>query len=547
VKRWVDLIPAAPAAWLVLGFVGALLARWSYGFDLEWMEGGMLAHAWRLERGLPLYTPPDPSWIPYVYPPGYSALLAAVPGPVDYGPGRLLSWLGTLGAASGMVHLVWRQGRSLALGLLCAALFVGTYRASGAFLDMVRPDAVAMGLAAWALSLSVDGRRGTAVAGGLLLCAAFTVKHNFAAFGVPLALGLWAWRGWREAMRFGLSAAVPALAFTGYLQWRSGGGFLQYLIEVPRSHPMAPLRGMPGAPGELGHWVGLAIWVGCLGLVAAAPRGFRAVHPAVSWVAATCVGLACAAWAVAQPPVVGAATPHAVVMGLTFFSLGAVAGSALVVALAAAVERRIDGPWLTGFGVLVVAMVLASLMRAHNGGFINVLIPTHWVLIALAGVVLGQVRQAWPGWPAWVGSAVAVAVQGGWLVALSDFDEVRPTDADTEAGGKVVAAIQEHCDGPVLSPYFAWLPVYAGQDPSLHLISLWDVVHKNGPLHVESNSIAKAVHRKRYACVLEAGRQPLAYGVPKNYERVEVFQFPGQAMKTKTGWPVRPRALLVPK
>ena len=546
-KRWLDLLPAVPAAWLAGAVVAAFFTRLSYPFDLEWMEGGMLAHAWRLERGLPLYSDPTPDWIPYVYPPGYSAVLAAVPGDVSYSAGRLISWMGTLGAASGLAHLVWRQGKSLALGLVAAGLFLGTYRASGAFLDLVRPDALAMGLAAWALSLSLDDRRGARVAGGLLLCAAFTVKHNFAAFGVPLALGLWAWKGWREALRFGLSAAVPALLFTAYLQWRSGGGFLLYLIEVPRSHPMAALRGMPGAPGELGHWLGPAIWIGGLGLAATAQRRFDKVHPFVGWGVAAVVGLTAAAWAAVQPAVAGSATPHVAVMAATFFALGAAVGAAVVAALSSMVEGRVDGPWWTAFGVLLTAMFLASLMRAHNGGFINVLIPTHWVLLALAGVVLGQLRQAFPSTAVAAATALALAVQGVWLGTLTDLEPMKPTDGDHAAGAEVVAKMVEHCDGPIWSPYFAWLPVYAGQDPSLHLISLWDVDHKKGPLSAPAGSVKKAVRDHHYACVLEGGRQPLAYGVPKAYRSVERFQFPGADMKPKTGWPVRPRTLLVPR
>lgn len=73
-----DLVPALAAASLVLNVVRGFLARRTHPFDLEWMEGGMLAHAWRIVHGLPLYPEPGPEWIPYVYPPGYAAVLAAL-------------------------------------------------------------------------------------------------------------------------------------------------------------------------------------------------------------------------------------------------------------------------------------------------------------------------------------------------------------------------------------------------------------------------------------------------------------------------------------
>src|SRR5262245_21490265 len=52
--------------------------RAAHPFDLEWMEGGMLAHAWRIQHGLPLYDAPAAEFVPYLYPPGYAAVLAAL-------------------------------------------------------------------------------------------------------------------------------------------------------------------------------------------------------------------------------------------------------------------------------------------------------------------------------------------------------------------------------------------------------------------------------------------------------------------------------------
>jgi len=546
-KRWVDLIPAAPALYLAVLFVGCVVARLTYPFDLEWMEGGMLAHAWRLERGLPLYSFPDHQWIPYVYPPGYSSVLAALPGPVDYPVGRGISWVGTLAACGAMVHVAWRLGRSWALGLVFAAIYLGTFRASGGFLDLVRPDALAVGLGAWAIALTLDGRRGTEVAGGLLLCASYLVKHNLAGFGVPLALGLWAWRGWRTALRFGIASAGPALLFTGLLQWRSGGGFLTYLVEVPRSHPMVGARFMPGTQGELGHWLGPALVTSGVALWLAAPRRFQAVHPAVAWIAGAAGGAAAAWWSVQQPAVPGAATPHVSVMAATFFSLGAALTSAVVAALAGAVERRVDGPWWTGFGLLFTGIALGSVMRAHNGGFINVLIPIHWVILAMCAVILGRLRHHHGHVATWVLTALLATAQAGWLASLVDFERVTPTEEDRTKGERVVKVVSERCDGPIFSPYAAWLPVQAGQDPSLHLIALWDVQHKDGPLYGGVANVKKAVADRYYACVVELGRKPLQYGIPAHYEKGHTFRFKGRALRPKTGWPVYVRSLWVPK
>src|SRR5690606_38528222 len=101
-------------------------------------------------------------------------------------------------------------------------------------------------------------------AGGLLFLA-FLAKHNVAAFGVPVALGLWAWRGWRAALTFGLAAAVPGLLFTLAMQIGTDGNFLRYVVDVPRSHPVVWARAVPGTVRETGHALpvlsaALAVW-----------------------------------------------------------------------------------------------------------------------------------------------------------------------------------------------------------------------------------------------------------------------------------------------
>ena len=60
-------------SWLLVTFAG----RVGYPYDLEWMEGGMLVHGHRVLNGEGLYVPPSLDFIPYIYPPLYSWVLAA--------------------------------------------------------------------------------------------------------------------------------------------------------------------------------------------------------------------------------------------------------------------------------------------------------------------------------------------------------------------------------------------------------------------------------------------------------------------------------------
>ena len=544
--RAVDALPLLAVAYALQALFAAWSARRPYPYDLEWMEGGMLAHGWRLQRGLPVYAEPSADWVPYVYPPGYASLLAATGDQLGFSAGRSLSILGILAAATAIVAIVARHGRSLPLGLLAAGLFLQSYRATGAFMDLVRPDSVAVALGLWAVALTLDGRRGTPAAGGLLLCAAFLVKHNLAALGVPLALGLWAWRGWRGALQFGLTAAVPAAAMTAYLQWRSGGGFLTYLIAVPGSHPMFWDRGMPGSIGETANWLGLVVITSGLGLALAARHADTRVHPAVPAVAALAAGGLLAAWAVTRPDVVGAATPPRPLMGVAFFALGSAAGSAAVAALSSVVERKVDGRYWTAFGLLATTIGLSWLMRAHNGGFTNVLIPMHAAMCALFGVWLGRLRHRWPNLAAYTFGAALVGAQSLWLTSMTQLEPITPTPEDYRAGAEMVDALDAHCDGPIFSPFAAWLPVEVGQPPSTHLIAIWDIDHKRGPLHRSMKVFEAAMADHRFACVVEGGKQPLTYGVQKHYQLLRSVRVTPKALVPKTGWRVQPQKILTP-
>ncbi|MBW1879376.1 MAG: hypothetical protein JRJ84_13515, partial [Deltaproteobacteria bacterium] len=135
-------IPVVAAVVLVAHLAAIWAGRFVYPFDLEWMEGGMLVHSWRLQQGLPLYAEPGREFIPFIYPAGYASVLAAL-GKVfglGYGLGRAVSLAGTLAAAGAIVRVVRHHGGSTVTAFLGAAMFLGCYKASGGFYDLVRLD-----------------------------------------------------------------------------------------------------------------------------------------------------------------------------------------------------------------------------------------------------------------------------------------------------------------------------------------------------------------------------------------------------------------------
>ncbi len=529
-SRWgrllLDLPPIALAVSVLVLLWQTVGPRRAYPFDLEWMEGGMLVHVWRLREGLPLYTPPSADWIPYIYPPLYPWLLSLV-GEPSYATARTLSFVGTLAVGLAALAAVRREGAPWGLAAAAAAGFWVAYETTGAFFDLARNDTVALALATWALVAGRRGSRPGVVGAGLLLAVSFTAKHNYALLGVPMVLWLWRFRDLRTALLFAGASAGPALSWTIGLQVATDGAFLAYLLEVPGSHPLVGKRAWPLVQQEL---FGALTWLNAGALVAAvALMRERSATWAVGAVATGALGVG---WLVSLVPSARKAAVGALPDGsLTWTALVVLAVGGLLATFFRR-SRREGALWWAG--ALIVLVGLTILMRAHHGGFVNVLMPGIWIL-AVCGVlglwalgrqhpvlgVLGLVL------------ACAPAVQERW-----DPARFVPTDRDVAAMEKMLAEL-EAIDGEVLVPHAAWLPCQAGKAPSFPLIALWDVDHYRSPFSEEVTSLDAALAERRWAAILTPGKG-LGHGMSDHYKQARKIKLRGRDGLQKTGWKVRP-------
>jgi len=550
-KPWTETaaraLPVVVAVVLVVHLATIWAARFTYPFDLEWMEGGMLAHAWRLQHGLSLYPEPGREFIPFIYPAGYASVLAAL-GRVfglGYGVGRAISLVGTLAAAGAIVRVVRHHGGSALTALLGAAMFLGCYRASGAFYDLVRLDGLYIGLLSWALALGLERRRGALEASALLLAAAFLVKQHCGVFGIPMALAIWVRDGRNAALRFTLFAAVPALLVTGLLQWATGGTYLTYVLGVPAAHYLKGLRAFPGTPREAAHALPVALplaaaWVAVRTARLAGGQG------KLVW------GVSAATAAIAG--VVTAFLPH--VPGTTQFHpalLSLVGAGSLGLGLAAALGglvvlvRQEDRKWryLYGVGVAGVAVLVSALMRAHVGGFLNVHIQVHWVIVVGATLAVARWQAARPGQVSlWAGALLLTAQLAYQAAFLQHGRSLMPTAADRAAGEEIVALLREQ-PGPVWSPFAPWLAVQAGHEPSFHLIALWDIDKVGTSASVGVRDVDAAVAEGYWATIVD-GSRPLEHGVPEHYRVVYRLPTEGAVFSPRTGWPAKPASIRRP-
>lgn len=220
-------------------------------------------------------------------------------------------------------------------------------------------------------------------------------------------------------------------------------------------------------------------------------------------------------------------------------------GAMVALAAAGPFTRRLGAGAAWWAGVVAVAVGACVLMRAHHGGYINVLMPGHWVLAAAGAGALGAAVQrsgAHPLAVAAAGALLALQIQQG---AWTTDTRYRPTPKDVEAGDRVIAAIAA-VEGEVFAPQFPWYPVLAGKAPSLPLISLWDIDHKRGPLYQSPSVLELAFREQRWAAVL-VGSKELRHGIKQYYEPGPRLSLPGGAFNTRSGWQVKPKELWLPR
>jgi hypothetical protein len=202
---------------------------------LENTEGCLLFEAARIRDGLTLYTDPVAGAFDYgavparffvLYPPLGSGLVSLFPAGLAAALGRalsLVSWYGVLAWIAWGAH---RRGRPL--GVLAAAFVSGVYTLT-LYAASVRPDALAVALAAVALELSVRAEGAPPARAGALFALAAWLKPNV----VGLAAGafLAALRSPRRARGALGAAALVTLAIGVPLHLLSHGAAWTHLAR----------------------------------------------------------------------------------------------------------------------------------------------------------------------------------------------------------------------------------------------------------------------------------------------------------------------------
>jgi len=300
-------IPAIIQLWLL---ATAIAGRAGYPYDLEWMEGGMLHHAQRIQDGLGIYGPPSIDFIPYLYTPLYPSLLAVFGGVfgLTYQLGRAISILSLIGLALVAVfsiasrrHTHARHAPAVAAAILGYGLFAAAYPYMEGWYDLVRADTLFLylvtagiaGLPRWAAHGEGLAGHGRVAAGAALIAIGFFCKQTgiiYVALGGVIVLVV----AWRRAFTYAAVAGVIGLGGCALMQATTDGWFWIYIRDIHAAHDFNYDRFYKSFGNILWHFPAMTIVVAA-GLVVVAATAIakrslpRGTHALLLWAPAFAV------------------------------------------------------------------------------------------------------------------------------------------------------------------------------------------------------------------------------------------------------------------
>ncbi|MFH1484553.1 MAG: glycosyltransferase family 39 protein [Chloroflexota bacterium] len=471
----------------IVAYLAVAIARISYRFELEWMEGAMIAHSVRMMEGEPVYLPPSGEFIPFLYPPLYPALgslLMMLVGP-GFWPLRVISFIASLGAGGLIFLSVRKETQSWVLACVSCALFFASFRATGAWLDIARVDSFLLLLlvgGCYLLRYHHDDRWGVPAAAILFVMAFFT-KQTAIIFPVALMPFLWL-TSKAKALLF--SAIVSILAAGGVLLLNhvSSGWFWFYLYTLP-SRYAPPLSGLETyLRQDLGGTI----------LVATA----------------------------------------FIFLWLILRMMGKERKQALF------------GTWALAY---LAALAISAVMRINPAAYDNALIPLFAFSFLLSGIGVSELRT-WAthvGWKPAIEYVIYAGLLAQFVLLMYNPIQQIPTRGDIQAGESLISRVA--CiEGKVFMPDHAYYPVMAGKEWQAHSMALCDVVFAG--LSTLPKDLQERVEQREFAAIIidKELENPLVELIKRNYYRAEtiVYETPTTFFPL-TGYWTRPTFIYLPR
>jgi 4-amino-4-deoxy-L-arabinose transferase-like glycosyltransferase len=474
----------------LLAYLAIALLRMTYPFDLEWLEGATADHVHRILTAQRIYGPPSLAFTPFLYPPLYyyvSAAVSVVTG-MSLLPLRLVSLASSVGCFWLVYGLLARETGSRYVGLVATGMFAATYRIGGAWLDLARVDSLFLVLFLGAVYIVRfhASTRSWAAAGALLALSALT-KQTALMLTMPLILYA-AIVDWRRAVTFLVTfGGVFGLITLGLIVWQ-GSWYLYYTVGLPAHVNAAVGVGIVSRAS-------LRVW----------RRDFFVAMP-----------------------------------------LASVLGVASLV-----VRSRLFTRATLFYVILAVGLVgSAWISRLHQGAYDNVVIPAYLAFAILLALAVNDVPELATGSGQLCLRMFMGVVCLAQFVALAYDPRLQiPTRRDVMLHQQLIQIMRQF-DGEVYLADHGFFPILAGKSSHAQTRAIFDVdlsadAGTEGPLATE---LRTAIEQHRFGVIILD--DPLSPSLQQEVERA--YQPAGPSLEfegpyTVTGHHAHPRLIYVPR
>lgn len=434
------------ALWAV-GLLVVFILRATFPLELEWMEGGSLHTAMRIQQRQPIYGEPNADFVPFLYTPGYPFVLAVLGKvfPLGYGLGRAVSILCTGLSCAAIWKIVTGEAgegeRHLAGPAAAVGLFLAGYVFAFRWMDVARNDSLYLCLVLWGM-FGIRHAQGNPLRAALAGCAmglAFWTKQTAVVF--IFASGLGALLVLRLEDRKALAAYVATIGAIGLGglaigQSMSDGQLWEWIYERHQAHAFNKERFRKKTWGMFAHALPfelLAVALGGGGLIATVVRA-QNKREALD-------GL----------------------RGPAFWTLVAGAGL-LVSALGYSTQWAEPNAFLPGVAVLALLAGIAV---------VRIEAPT-WIGLAIGGLVAAQLVFAAAVEPMYqpIQSKGRAGVSESYR--WQSLARTVPSPKQRERARKLRQRL-EHPEGPVFAFHKPWWSVLGGGDGHVGSMGLHDI------------------------------------------------------------------------
>lgn len=234
------LAVAAAAGYFIVLFLYVSLARITFPFTFDLVEGAVLIQIRHLLAGQNMYALPRAEYTALVYPPLYfyiSALSSTIFGP-GFWPLRLVSILATCGCMLVIFLTVKRVTRSAFYGLVSAGLFGATYAATLAYFDVARSDTLYVFFLLVGIYLMSRAGTVSSILAGVFFSLAFFTKQTALFVVVPLSVLYFFFERKQTLISLLTFAGLAGLGLAR-LQAGSDGWYGYYIFTLPANHQVA--------------------------------------------------------------------------------------------------------------------------------------------------------------------------------------------------------------------------------------------------------------------------------------------------------------------